>query len=169
MPVPDFKTLKLKDPKDYKIIGTTTKDVENKDIVTGKPIFGIDVTVPGMLYAVFQQNACVRRQSCQRKPRRNQKDERRQACLIVEGKPKPSNFPNYLNEDPGLEAGVAIVADSWWAAHSAREKLEVKWDEGKWGTLNSADIAKKAERTIQTTSRAYAAQRWRCRGNFQKQ
>jgi hypothetical protein len=39
MPVPDFRTLKLKDPKDYKIIGTTTNDVENKDIVTGKPIF----------------------------------------------------------------------------------------------------------------------------------
>ena len=40
---------------------------------------------------------------------------------------------------------VAIVASSWWAAQSAREKLEVKWDEGKWATANSADIAKKAD------------------------
>ena len=65
-------------------------------------------------------------------------------AFIVEGKPIPSSFPNYLNDDPGLEAGVAIVADSWWTAQSAREKLEVKWDEGKWATLNSVDIAKKA-------------------------
>ncbi len=55
MSAPDFKSLKLKDPKDYKIIGTSTISVETKGIVTGKPIFGIDVTVPGMLYAVFQR------------------------------------------------------------------------------------------------------------------
>jgi hypothetical protein len=66
-------------------------------------------------------------------------------AFIVEGKPNASNFPNYLNDDTGLEAGVAIVATSWWAAQSAREKLEVKWDEGKWATANSVDIAKKAE------------------------
>jgi isoquinoline 1-oxidoreductase subunit beta len=145
MPVPDFRTLKLKDPKDYKIIGTTTNDVENKDIVTGKPIFGIDVTVPGMLYAVFQKapvfgGKAVSANLDAIKARKGVKH-----AFIVEGKPNASNFPNYLNDDTGLEAGVAIVADSWWAAQSAREKLEVKWDEGKWGTLDSVDIAKKAD------------------------
>lgn len=55
MPVPDLRSVKLKDPKDYKIIGVSTISVETKEIVTGKPIFGIDVTVPGMLYAVFQR------------------------------------------------------------------------------------------------------------------
>ena len=53
MPVPDLRSVKLKDPKDYKIIGTSTISVETKDILTGKPIFGIDVTVPGMLYATY--------------------------------------------------------------------------------------------------------------------
>ena len=50
-----MRSVKLKDPKDYKIIGTSTISVETKDILTGKPIFGIDVKVPGMLYAVFQR------------------------------------------------------------------------------------------------------------------
>lgn len=144
-PVPDFKTLKLKDPKDYKIIGTTTNDVENKDIVMGKPIFGIDVSVPGMLYAVFEKTPvpggrCVSANLDAIKAMKGVKH-----AFLVEGKPRTSNFPNFLNDDPGLEAGVAIVADSWWAAQSAREKLEVKWDEGKWATQNSTDIAKQAD------------------------
>ena len=145
MPVPDFRTLKLKDPKDYKIIGTTTNDVENKDIVTGKPIFGIDVTVPGMLYAVFQKTPVFGGKAVSANLDAIKAMKGVKHAFIVEGKPNASNFPNYLNDDTGLEAGVAIVADSWWAAQSAREKLEVKWDEGKWATLNSVDIAKKAD------------------------
>jgi isoquinoline 1-oxidoreductase subunit beta len=145
MPVPDFGTLKLKDPKDYKIIGTTTNDVENKDIVTGKPIFGIDVTVPGMLYAVFQKTPVFGGKAVSANLDAIKAMKGVKHAFIVEGKPNASNFPNYLNDDTGLEAGVAIVADSWWAAQSAREKLEVKWDEGKWGTLDSVDIAKKAD------------------------
>jgi isoquinoline 1-oxidoreductase beta subunit len=144
MPVPDFRTLKLKDPKDYKIIGTTTNDVENKEIVTGKPLFGIDVTVPGMLYAVFQKSPVPGGKAVSANLDAIKAMKGVKAAFIVEGKPLPSNFPNYLNDDPGLEAGVAIVADSWWAAQSAREKLEVKWDEGKWAAQNSVDIAKKA-------------------------
>ena len=145
MPVPDFRTLNLKDPKDYKIIGTTTNDVENKDIVTGKPIFGIDVTVPGMLYAVFQKTPVFGGKAVSANLDAIKAIKGVKNAFIVERKPNASNFPNYLNDDTGLEAGVAIVADSWWAAQSAREKLEVKWDEGKWATLNSVDIAKKAD------------------------
>jgi len=145
MPAPDFKSLKLKDPKDYKIIGTTTIDAEIKAIVTGKPVFGIDVTVPGMLYAVFQKTPVFggRVVSANLDAIKAMKGVKH--AFIVEGKPMPGSFPNYLNDDPGLEAGIAIVADSWWAAKSAREKLEVKWDEGKWATLNSVDIAKRAD------------------------
>jgi isoquinoline 1-oxidoreductase beta subunit len=145
MPVPDVKTLKLKDAKDYKIIGTTTHDVENKDIVTGKPLFGIDVSVPGMLYAVFHKTPVPGGKVVSANLDAIKAMKGVKAAFIVEGRPRPSSFPNYLSDDPGLEAGVAIVADSWWAAQSAREKLEVKWDEGQWATQNSADIAKRAD------------------------
>jgi len=145
LPVPDFKTLKLKDPKDYKIIGTTTHDVENNDIVTGKPVFGIDVTVPGMLYAVLQKTPVPGGKVASANLDAIKALKGVKAAFIIEGRPLPSAFPNYLNDDPGLESGVAIVAYSWWAANSAREKLDVKWDEGKWAAQNSADIAKKAD------------------------
>lgn len=145
MPVPDFRTLKLKDPKDYKIIGTTTIGVETKEIVTGKPIFGIDVTVPGMLYAVIQKSPVPGGKAVSANLDAIKKMKGIRNAFIIEGKPRVSNFPVFLTEDTGLEPGVAIVAESWWAAQSAREKLEVKWDEGKWATQNSEEIARQAD------------------------
>jgi len=53
---PSMDSIKLKDPKDFRIIGKPHANVDNHSIVTGKPLFGIDVKVPGMLHAVFAKS-----------------------------------------------------------------------------------------------------------------
>uniref|UniRef100_Q023F8 Aldehyde oxidase and xanthine dehydrogenase, molybdopterin binding n=1 Tax=Solibacter usitatus (strain Ellin6076) TaxID=234267 RepID=Q023F8_SOLUE len=145
MPVPDFSTLKFKDAKDYKIIGTTTLGGETKDIIRGKATFGIDITVPGMLYAVFEKTPVSRGKVVSANLDAVKAMKGVKHAFIVEGAPVNGNYPNYLFADPGLEAGVAIVAESWWAAQSARKKLQVKWDLGPWALQDSDQTAAKAE------------------------
>ena len=95
--------------------------------------------MPGMLYAVFQRTPVLGGKAVSANLDAIKAMKGVKQAFVVEGRPLASNYPNYLFDDPGFEAGVAIVADSWWAAQSAREKLEVKWDFGKWGAQDSAE------------------------------
>ncbi|HSY29104.1 MAG TPA: molybdopterin cofactor-binding domain-containing protein, partial [Burkholderiaceae bacterium] len=59
LPVPDPKLVVLKDPATYKLLGTRVGGVDNLAVVTGKPLFGIDVRLPGMLYANYTKCPAV--------------------------------------------------------------------------------------------------------------
>ena len=132
---PELSSVTLKDPKNYTIIGKPVRRVDSKDIVTGKPIYGIDFTLPNMLHAVFEK------------------------CPVFGGKAASANLDEITvmpgvrhafiveggTELNGLLSGVAVVADSWWQAKTAREKLKVTWNEGATATQNSAGFAAKAE------------------------
>jgi isoquinoline 1-oxidoreductase subunit beta len=113
---------KLKDPKDWTLVGTPQKRLDTLDKVTGKPIFGIDVRVPNMLYAAIVQSP------------------------VFGGTPKSydegkiGNLKGIRRVVP-LPNAVAVVADSWWQAKQAVEALPVTWDEGQNGKVASADIA----------------------------
>ncbi len=141
-PVPDLKTLKFKENSAYDIVGKWTPSVDAPDIVAGKPIFGIDFTMPGMLYAVYQKCPVFGGKVVSANLDEIKKMPGVRDAFIGEGTVKVGPL---IASDPGLEPGVAIVADSWWAAQSARKKLVVKWDEGPAAQQSSDEFARKAE------------------------
>jgi isoquinoline 1-oxidoreductase beta subunit len=126
LPVPAENAVRLKDPKDYKLLGTRVTGIDNPQVVTGRPLFGIDVRLPGMLYAVYQKCPAWRGKPVSAnldviKALPGVKD-----AFIIESIPSVEG-----SQLEGLKPGVAIVADSTWAAFSARKQLRVTWDEGK--------------------------------------
>lgn len=148
LPLPEASTVKFKDPKDYKIIGRPTAGVDVSQIVTGKPIFGIDVTLPGMLYAVFQKCPVFGGKVVSANLDEIKKMYGVKHAFVVEA---PEIKDNVLPPDPGLESGIAIVATNWWAAQSARQKLKVTWNEGKWADQSSEAFAKRAQELASQT------------------
>lgn len=119
LPVPDVAALSLKSrPEDFNLLGRFVPGVDNHKILTGQPLFGADVRLEGMLYAVYEK------------------------CPTFAGKVKNANIDEVrslpgithafvvdgTNELTGLLPGIAIVAESWWQADSARSKLKVEWD-----------------------------------------
>src|SRR6516225_8420753 len=115
------KEVKLKDPKDWKLAGKPTKRIEISDKVQGKPIYGIDVRMPNMLYASLVQ------------------------CPVFKGTLK-SIDESKLSGMPGvrkvvkLPNAVAVVADSWWRAKTAAQALKINWDDGGNGNASTESI-----------------------------
>ena len=132
---PDMATVPLKAPGSFTIVGHAKGGVENANIVTGKPIFGIDFTLPGMLFAVYEK------------------------CPVFGGTVVTANLDEVkalpgvrhvftvagTADLRGLMPGVAIVADTWWQAQSARRSLKVTWNEGATAQQSSDAFAQRAQ------------------------
>jgi isoquinoline 1-oxidoreductase beta subunit len=134
LPPPDPKSVVLKNPKDYRIIGQPISGVDNPAIVTGRPLFGIDVQVPGMLYAAFEKCPVFGGKVASANLDRVKAVPGVRQAFVVEGG----------SDLHGLLGGVAIVADTWWAARTARQQLRVTWNEGPTAGQGSDGFALRA-------------------------
>ena len=121
LPVPANVT--LKDPAQFQIVGKARKRLDTPGKVDGSIAFGIDVRLPNMLYAVVERCPVFGGTAA------GFDDSRTRATPGVKSVVKISN-------------GVAVIADSTWAAMEGRRKLAVQWDEGKVAAYSTPDITK---------------------------
>jgi isoquinoline 1-oxidoreductase subunit beta len=115
--------IKLKDPKDWKLVGKGVKRLDTPDKVTGTTVYGIDVRLPGMLNAAIAD------------------------CPVTGGKLKSfdeAKIAGMKGVKKVVEVGdtaVAVVADTWWHAKTALDALPIVWDEGENAKVTSDSIA----------------------------
>jgi len=127
LPLPAVADVKLKDAANYKIIGQRHTPKELPAILQGKPIFGIDQKLPGMLHAVYEKGPSFWAQVGANNISDIEKMPGVKKVLVVK---RPEHTSNIINGDvAGLQPGIAIVADYWFQANNARKALKVTWDE----------------------------------------
>ncbi len=120
---PDPKSIKLKNPREWKIAGKPMKRLDTADKLNGKQIYSIDLKLPGMLHAAIKD------------------------CPVYGGKlvsfdeSKVSGGRGIRGVVRVSDTAVAVVADTWWRAKSALEALPIVWDEGPGAKQSSATIA----------------------------
>ncbi|PZR95688.1 MAG: aldehyde dehydrogenase [Stutzerimonas stutzeri] len=113
----------LKDPKDWTIAGKPLKRLDTADKTTGKKVYGMDFTLPGMLNAAIKD------------------------CPVFGGKVKSfdaakvKDMPGVKHVLPVGDSAVAVVADTWWRAKTALDALPITWDEGEHAKVSSESIA----------------------------
>jgi isoquinoline 1-oxidoreductase subunit beta len=120
--VPSAKQITLKDPKDFRYIGKPMPGVDLPDMLVGKAVYGIDIRLPGMLYAMVEH--------CPVTYGRVKSFDAGEA-LKVPGVKKVLEIPQ--NQPPivfNTLGGIAVIATNTWAANEGRKKLKIEWDYG---------------------------------------
>ena len=121
---PDLKTIKLRDPRLWKIAGKPVKRLDTADKLDGSKLYAVDVKLPGLLNAAIMD------------------------CPVFGGKlvsfdqSKIASMPGKPQALRVNESTVAVVADTWWRAKKALDALPVVWDEGANAKVSQASILK---------------------------
>ena len=130
LPVPAESEIKLKDPSAFRYIGKgTIKPYDQHDITTGRARYGIDVKVPGMMFAVIARTPVFGGKLVSYDDSAAMKIPGVVKVMAIEGTPAPAKFQPL--------AGVAVVAKNTWAALQGRDALKIKWDDGPHGSYDS--------------------------------
>jgi isoquinoline 1-oxidoreductase beta subunit len=108
----------LKDPKDFNLVGRSTKRLDTPEKVNGAGIFGMDVTLPGMLVAVVARPPVFGARA---------KGWNAERAKAVQG----------VRQIIQIDRGIAVVGDGFWPAKRGRDLLEITWEEGPLAGLDT--------------------------------
>ena len=146
LPVPKKEELQLKSPKEWRYIGKPAPGYDVTDVCSGKPLFGMDVRVDGMLYAAIAHPPVLGGKV---------KSVDDSATLKVIGVKKTIPIdpftPPHAFQPLG---GVAVIADNTFAAFKGRNRLKIEWDNGAHAVYTSADYKKQLQQTARQPGKA---------------
>lgn len=130
LPAPERNAVKLKTPEEFRFIGTRKGSINGPEFVTGKAKFASDIQLPGMLVAVVAR------------------------CPVFGGKLASFDAARAqtvagVRQVMEIPTGVAVVADSTWAAIKGRDALDITWDNGQFADLDSESIRQMAMDAIE--------------------
>ena len=142
LPVPKTDELKLKSRSQWRYIGKESNALfDLPDMVTGKAVFGMDATMPGMVFASIEHPPVLGQKI---------KSYDDKAALQVPGVKQTLTLetlkPPHMFQPLG---GVAVIADNTWAAFKGRKSLKIDWDSSSNSSYNSAAYRKSLEATSQ--------------------
>ncbi len=138
-PVPKKEELKLKSPSEWRYMGKPAPGYDVTDVCAGKPLFGMDVRVDGMLYAAIAHPPVLGGKV---------KSVDDSATLKLKGVKQtipidPFKPPHHFQP----LGGVAVIADNTWSAFKGRDALKIEWDNGAHAVYNSPDYKKQLQET----------------------
>ncbi|RAZ91806.1 xanthine dehydrogenase family protein molybdopterin-binding subunit [Mesorhizobium hawassense] len=126
LPVPPAANVKLKEPKDFTLIGTRAKRVDSSIKIDGRVLYGIDARLPGMKVAAVAISPVLGGKA---------KTVDEKAALAVKG----------VRQVVNIDEAVAVVADHMGAAKKGLEAAAITWDDGPNGRVSNVDIVKQLE------------------------
>ena len=138
LPAPDVKSITLKQPRDWKLIGKPMKRLDTAPKVTGQQKYAIDVELPGMLVAAIKASPVFG------------------GKLVSFDASKVLGLRGIKSVVKVDDKTVAVIADSYWRAKQALDKLPIVWDEAGNGQVSSASIAAHLTEGLTSTQNVFA-------------
>jgi isoquinoline 1-oxidoreductase beta subunit len=128
----DVESIRIKQPAEFKLIGQSKRRLDALPKVDGSAKFGIDVRLPGMLYAAIVH------------------------CPLVGGRLDSYDFDRIkgsrgVQRAVAFDAAVAVVADRYWRARSALDRMPVEWAAGAGGSLSTAQLDREFREALDGT------------------
>ncbi len=145
-PMPKKAELKLKPSSEFRYIGKALPTIDVADIVAGKGTFGIDARMPGMVYASIERSPVYGGKLKSFDDSAAKQVKGVQQTVVI-----PALTPPYQFKPLG---GVAVIANSTWAAMQGRKKLKVEWDAGANASYDSASYKQALIETVRKPQKA---------------
>lgn len=149
LPIPDLERVPLKDPATFGIIGTSVPRVDIPPKTNGSARFGIDVRLPGRLYAVVARppvyGGAVKKYDAAK-------------AKAIKGVRRIVELPKVDTDGAFTRGGIAVVADGTYAAMQGRDALQIEWDGGPSAAISNESLRKDFEALIAKGGEALAVE-----------